>query len=395
MEAELLASRYFKGTQDAKYPTGWYWASFGEDLRKGQVKPVEFMGRHFALFRAKNGTVGLMDAQCCHMGADLGHGGKVVGDRLVCGYHGWEFNTDGKCEHMPLVEERHMTSRACQPTLPVVERAGNIWFWYGSSTPTKEFPDVSYFNNRKEFLTFKGEVHLGHSDPLPIMEHVSDVYHFQHNHGTTEPMEYVITRDEGDTFEYKLRPQVGSAQRSKVQAFFKPYAFVELAGPCSGIYRTQLSDETNRRTPMLTVITGVTPVREGYTLWTWRVIVRRPIRLGPIGYLFDYLFGRIIWALIRKNVHIDVEAINWLNPNKGIERELFNGVRLPERVWVKPDGMSVREYQKFYYRNIEGSKSDVSISRHAPVKEGQGIDDESEIRADFEVEDRPLVGQLD
>jgi nitrite reductase/ring-hydroxylating ferredoxin subunit len=349
-DQELLASQSVKPIPVTDCPVGWYWAGFGEDLRRGQVRPVEYMGRHFALFRSKSGEVGMLDAQCCHMGADLGHSGKVVGDRLVCGYHGWEFRTDGQCEFMPLVN--HIPSRACQPTVPVIERAGNIWFWYGSSVPTKEFPDVSWFEDSSEFLTFKGERHLGHSDPLPIMEHVADVYHFQHNHGTKEPMEYVVLRNEGDEFEYQLRPQATQQQRSKVQTFFRPFAFVEMAGPCSGIYRTQLGTDINRRTPMLTVVTGVTPIREGLTVWTWRVIVRRPIRLGLVSLPLDYAFGRLLWFLIRHNVHVDVEAINWLNPNEHLERDPINAMRPPGRLSVKPDGTSVRTFQEFYRRNI-------------------------------------------
>ena len=316
------------------YPSGWYWASFSEELRPGKVKAVEYMGRRLALFRTKRGEPALIDAQCCHMGADLGRSGVVLGERLACGYHGWEFATDGRCERMPQVE--HVPTRACQQALPVVEAAGNVWFWYGSDTPTKAFPDVSYFDDRSEFLTIKGEAHVGHTDPLPIIEHIADVYHFEHNHKASGPLEYQILRNEGDAFEFQLRPLRGGP--SKIQRLFHPYAFTEMVGPCSALYRTQDGPGIDRRHPMLTMVLGVTPIREGRTVWTWRVVVRRPLR-GKLARPIDYAFARLLWAVIRRNVHADLDVISWMMPN---DRPLL----------VKPDTSSVRDFQAYYRRNI-------------------------------------------
>jgi len=329
-----------------EYPVGWYWASFGEDLRRGQVRSVEYMGQRYALFRTRRGDVGMLRAQCCHMGADLGRAGKVIGERLVCGYHGWEFGTSGRCEHMPQVQR--IPERACQPTVPVVERAGNIWFWYGTPEPSKPFPDVSYFDDRSEFLTIKGEAHLGRCDPLPIIEHVADVYHFEHNHRASGPLEYTILRNEGDIFEFQLRPKEGGP--SKIQRLFRPYAFTEMVGPCTALYRTQDGPEIDRRTPMLTMVLGVTPIRENETVWTWRVVVRRPLRRRRMALPVDYAFARLLWLIIRRNVHVDLDVINWMDP--------------PERdLWVKPDTSSVRDFRAFYRRNMP------SVAASGPVAE--------------------------
>ena len=47
-------------------------------------------------FRTEAGEVAVLDAFCPHMGAHLGHGGKVEGGGLVCPFHAWKFDGAGK-----------------------------------------------------------------------------------------------------------------------------------------------------------------------------------------------------------------------------------------------------------------------------------------------------------
>jgi phenylpropionate dioxygenase-like ring-hydroxylating dioxygenase large terminal subunit len=46
-----------------------------------------------------------------HKGVAL-HKGKVQGDRLTCGYHGWEFNSSGNCVNIPYLPEKQKLPRA-------------------------------------------------------------------------------------------------------------------------------------------------------------------------------------------------------------------------------------------------------------------------------------------
>ena len=57
------------GPQDP-CPTGCYFARFSKHLRRGQVVPVTYLDRRYALFRTRGGRLGMVDSQCCHMGAD-------------------------------------------------------------------------------------------------------------------------------------------------------------------------------------------------------------------------------------------------------------------------------------------------------------------------------------
>lgn len=331
----LLASQPFREEQRTDYPTGWYFARFGEDLRRGEVVPVEFMSRQFALFRGRDGRVGLVDNHCCHMGADLARSGWVAGNRLACGYHAWEFGTDGRCLKAPGVAAAAIPRRAVQFALPIVERAGNIYFWYGPP-PVREFVDLSNFES-PDYLNLKGQVYIGHGDPGPISEHIVDSYHFPYSHRIMAPVQYRVLVNEDDRFEFQLRPAEG-AKAAPIQRLFTSHAFGEMLSPTVAVYRTQTGLEVDRKSPKLVILTSSTPIREGLFTFTWRIAVRKLGR-GPQWRLPNLLWGRLMWEIVRWNYNSDMEVLRW---TRTLDRPLS----------VKAEGPSVREYRAYYRRNI-------------------------------------------
>ena len=47
-----------------------------------------------------------MEAHCKHLGAHIGHGGKVVGDCVECPFHGWRWGPDGTNRYIPYQPDR-------------------------------------------------------------------------------------------------------------------------------------------------------------------------------------------------------------------------------------------------------------------------------------------------
>ena len=82
------------------YPNGWFNLCSSDSVKKGQVIEVDAFGHKLAVFRGENGQVGVMDAYCPHLNANLAHG-CVRGNNVVCPFHGWEFNTKGQCTKIP------------------------------------------------------------------------------------------------------------------------------------------------------------------------------------------------------------------------------------------------------------------------------------------------------
>ncbi len=65
-------------------PNGWFQVEWSHDLKAGDVKPLKYFGKDLVLFRDEDGAAHLLDAFCPHLGAHLGHGGKVEGKDIVC-----------------------------------------------------------------------------------------------------------------------------------------------------------------------------------------------------------------------------------------------------------------------------------------------------------------------
>jgi phenylpropionate dioxygenase-like ring-hydroxylating dioxygenase large terminal subunit len=82
------------------FPKSWYPLCRSSEVKRGKVIRQIAFGVPLAIYRTGQGRVTALNATCTHMGADLARG-RVVGERLQCPLHEWEFGADGKCEHIP------------------------------------------------------------------------------------------------------------------------------------------------------------------------------------------------------------------------------------------------------------------------------------------------------
>lgn len=116
---------------------------FSHELKKGESKPVEFMGHSLVVFRGEDGVAKVLDAYCPHLGANLGIGSRVVGDSLECAFHGWRFDGQGKCTLIP--QQNMIPANAKLNCWPVREINGEIVVWHHADheTPRWEIPDFT------------------------------------------------------------------------------------------------------------------------------------------------------------------------------------------------------------------------------------------------------------
>lgn len=136
---------------DFPVPFGWYAVSLSRELAPGEVKPLHYFDREIVLFRTESGEARLLDAYCPHLGAHLGHGGKVKGEHIACPFHAWEFNGAGVCQHIPYASKIPPRADGKQTirSYPVVERNQVIWAWYhpqdlAPSFEVEEVPEVGH-----------------------------------------------------------------------------------------------------------------------------------------------------------------------------------------------------------------------------------------------------------
>jgi cholesterol 7-dehydrogenase len=158
------------------YPTGWYKVEYSRSLRVGDVRYIEFLGEHLVLFRGETGKAAVLDAYCPHLGANLSVEGKVVGDCIECPFHGWQFNNDGKCTHIPYTDK--VPEIAKTRSWPTVEKNDAIYMFYDAlgREPTWHLPDITeiYEMGYKAHGSFENYVEA-HIQEIP--ENGSDVAH--------------------------------------------------------------------------------------------------------------------------------------------------------------------------------------------------------------------------
>lgn len=121
------------------HPNHWYPVGWARDWLPGQVRGVVVWNRAIAIYRGTSGLLGAMDDACPHKGVELSRG-KVVGDRLVCRYHGWAFDAGGTCCQIPYWPGDRSLPRATARSLPIREHCGILWVFPGDPNQADQVP---------------------------------------------------------------------------------------------------------------------------------------------------------------------------------------------------------------------------------------------------------------
>jgi phenylpropionate dioxygenase-like ring-hydroxylating dioxygenase large terminal subunit len=177
-------------------PFGWFQVAWADELGPGDVMPRYYFGRHLVLWRDAEGGYHLQDAFCPHLGAHLGHGGEVKGRDIVCPFHGWEFDANGRNTCIPYSERTN--AKAHVRTFPTIERNGLVMVWYHPDEavePMWEVPELPEFNGDPEFSEPVQRRYTIHAAWQELAENGADPAHFRYVHNTEvvpEVDEYVI-----------------------------------------------------------------------------------------------------------------------------------------------------------------------------------------------------------
>ena len=118
----------------------WYPMVLVDELKDAPVRS-KALGQVFVLFRDEQGQVHCLADTCLHRGGSLGSG-KLVGNRIQCPYHGWQYNGDGQCGHIPTLRRNtKIPKRARVDSYAVEERYGIVFAFLGD-LPEEERPPI-------------------------------------------------------------------------------------------------------------------------------------------------------------------------------------------------------------------------------------------------------------
>jgi phenylpropionate dioxygenase-like ring-hydroxylating dioxygenase large terminal subunit len=161
----------------------WYVVLESNEVR-AQPIGVTRLGEKMVFWRDGGGVVRAAVDRCPHRGVALSVG-KIQDGHLQCPFHGFEYDSSGKCVLIPANGRKGIIPNAMQlNTYPTHEDHGLIWLWWGDSTP-KELPAPEFFDNLDDSFCY-GSAH----DPWEahysrVIENQLDVVHLPFIHAKT------------------------------------------------------------------------------------------------------------------------------------------------------------------------------------------------------------------
>jgi phenylpropionate dioxygenase-like ring-hydroxylating dioxygenase large terminal subunit len=174
-------------------PTGWFQIGWSAEIPPGAVRPLKYFGQDLVAFRSAQGELSVLDAHCPHMGAHLGHGGIVVGDRIQCPYHGWQWDLDGANQ---LVPQHPTPMRKRIRKWTVVERHECMFLWHDpAGEPPREGWDLPDLFALPDLPADPDDFYPSHVNQATVyapgerihvqavVENAADSAHFRFSHG--------------------------------------------------------------------------------------------------------------------------------------------------------------------------------------------------------------------
>ena len=177
-------------------PYSWYGVAYSDEVAVGEVKSLRYFGKELVVWRDQRGSAHVMDAFCAHLGAHLGHGGKVEDCRLICPFHGWEWDEEGNNVAIPYSDRVH--EKAKIHSWPVCERNGLIMTWYHphGEPPKWEIP-LSRELASGDYLPFVKKQWDINTTWQDTAENGADYVHLKYVHHTPELPEVISYETDG------------------------------------------------------------------------------------------------------------------------------------------------------------------------------------------------------
>jgi phenylpropionate dioxygenase-like ring-hydroxylating dioxygenase large terminal subunit len=262
----------------------WYVAAWSHEVTSEPVQRT-VCELPVVLYRTETGRAVALIDRCAHRAYPLS-AGRVVGEAIECGYHGFTFGCDGVCVRVPA--QSTIPSRARVRAFPVVERDGWVWIWTGAPerADASLLPDTHWMADA-EWATvthsFKFECAAG-----LIHDNLLDLTHESFLHKTTVGDDYIY--EHGITVEVDRNRVVVDRLMPAVEA---PPLYATTMG-ISGLYDRFHTTEFHLPSHH-TLHSGITgqgrPREEGYLIKVLNAITPIDARTSWYYYAFSRNFA--------------------------------------------------------------------------------------------------------
>lgn len=109
-----------------RYARGWHCLGLASEYRDGKPHGIKAFGTRLVVFQGEDQQLRILNAWCPHMGADLSIG-RIEGNNVVCRFHGWAYDGNGRCAHIPY--SKTIPPRAAVRAWPALEVNELLFVW--------------------------------------------------------------------------------------------------------------------------------------------------------------------------------------------------------------------------------------------------------------------------
>ncbi|HEX3787997.1 MAG TPA: aromatic ring-hydroxylating dioxygenase subunit alpha [Pseudonocardiaceae bacterium] len=265
----------------------WYVAAYGREVGR-ELLARTVLGEPLVLYRTESGEAVALADRCVHRRFPLSES-RLDGDRVVCGYHGFTYDSSGACVAVP--GQRRIPRTARVAGYPVVEQDSFVWVWIGDrdragSTPIPRAP----------WLVDPGYTTVSGMEPLAaryglLVDNLLDLSHETYLHGgyigTPEVAETPINTevDEANGVIYVSRRMADAAcppfyaRSTGIQGRITRWQDIEYRPPCLYLLHSRIAPAgvlpdpggTDPAAFHVEVVYAITPETEHSTHDFWAV----------------------------------------------------------------------------------------------------------------------------
>ncbi len=203
----------------------WYLACLLDELQQQNPLPKKIGEVEMVIFKTKSGNISIVEDRCCHRNVQLSLG-YVQDEAIKCGYHGWEYNCEGKCVLIPsLPDVERIPSAAKLKKYSTEIKYRSVWVWIGDeakkdSSLIPPMPEMDDYPMVYNYHTINADLQL-------VAESLFDAYHINHVHRNSIKGMMGALKSEQIDFNMQVSDNsiVGQYFRDNDRSFFEKYYF--------------------------------------------------------------------------------------------------------------------------------------------------------------------------
>ncbi|CAM9136641.1 unnamed protein product [Sphacelaria rigidula] len=255
-----------------------------KDTDEERAHAVQLLGKNLVLWRDGQGKWACFDDRCPHRAAPLSEGRVEKDGSLLCAYHAWRFDADGKCLKIPQSNRNgrdEAQPAACAVSYPTKVAQEMIWVW-GEAGPDAvlesalaplplDVPELDDTEARKDGRVFAfppSQIDMPYGWDTVMENHMDPSHVPVSHHGEMLLPAWMFFSAVGVMTRNGFALDIGSGGNEGDTALFKPPALVTIWGETPDGAKTQL-------------ILYATPTRPGWTRLIARQVSFSPSVLAP------------------------------------------------------------------------------------------------------------------